>query len=268
MTKRIIDKTLFEFLILLMALVGIFTGLKQINWLDIFGLQKINPNAEIIIGDKIWEYLQESEEVDDDSLQLRVLDTMVTRICSANKFAREYIKIHVLDNNEVNAFASAGGHLIVYNSMFEQCNTPEELAGVLAHEIAHIQENHVSRKLYKEVGLSVIVALTTGNGGGGETLKKAIQFITSSAYDRKLEKQADLKGIEYLYNANIDPRGLPQFMKTMSKENADLPEFADWFSTHPDTEARIEYMKDEIKLLVDKKYQPLIDNQTWQKVHI
>ena len=100
---------------------------------------------------------------------------------------REIIKVHVLNKDEINAFALPNGHLIIYSGLINNSGNQEELTGVICHEIAHIELNHVMKKLIKEIGLSVLISMTTGKGGS-EIIKETAKMLSSSAFDRKLEK--------------------------------------------------------------------------------
>lgn len=96
------------------------------------------------------------------------MDSLVSRLCDANGIPRNHVKVHVFRADVVNAFAMPGGHLVVNSALIEDCKNPEQLCGVLAHEMAHIELRHVMNKLLREVGMSVLVNITTGGGDGGQ----------------------------------------------------------------------------------------------------
>jgi beta-barrel assembly-enhancing protease len=99
------------------------------------------------------------------------LDKLILPLCKANTIERDSLKVHIVEKDEVNAFALPNNHLVVYTGLITDCKKQEALQGVLGHEIAHIEKNHVMKKLSKEVGLSVLLSATTG-GKGGRNLKK------------------------------------------------------------------------------------------------
>jgi predicted Zn-dependent protease len=115
---------------------------------------------------------------------------------------------------------------------------------VIAHEIAHIESGHVVKKLGKEIGLSVILNLTLGDIGG-EVVRNALSTITSTAYDRSLEKEADLKAVDYLFAAKMNPTYLASFLEKLDKQSQ-TPEVLQWVSTHPDSKERVRYINERI----------------------
>lgn len=94
---------------------------------------------------------------------LAPLDSLLSHLCEANDIERDKIKLHVVQSNEVNAFAFPDNHLVVFTSLIAKCENQEELCGVMAHEIAHMQKGHIMKKLVKEVGLSALVGMASGD---------------------------------------------------------------------------------------------------------
>jgi Zn-dependent protease with chaperone function len=135
--------------------------------------------------------------------------------------------------------------LVVYTGLINDCKKQEALQGVLGHEIAHIENNHVMKKLSKEIGLTVLLSATAG-GNGGQVLKEIFKTLSSSAYDRTLEKEADIASVDYLLKANIDPKPFADFMYKMAMDNqTDMSLY--WISSHPESEERAKYILEYIK---------------------
>jgi predicted Zn-dependent protease len=109
-----------------------------------------------------------------------------------------------------------------------------------------MEKNHVMNKLIKEVGLSVLISMSTGNGNS-EAIKSAIKQISSSAYDRKLETEADLTAVDYLEKAGIDPEPFANFLYRLADETKNLPSQIYWISTHPESKDRAENIIEHIK---------------------
>jgi beta-barrel assembly-enhancing protease len=151
----------------------------------------------------------------------------------------------------------------VYCALIIDSENESELCGVLGHEIAHIQLSHVMKKLVKEIGLSVLISMTAG--GGGETVKEAVKMLSSSAYDRTLEKEADLKSVEYLTAANINPEPFADFLYRMGDGEASSIKYLSWMSTHPDSKERAAYIVESIDK-EKKDYKPVLAKSTWEKL--
>jgi len=124
----------------------------------------------------------------------------------------------VLDADFVNAFALPGGYMLVSTGLIKASQSPDELAGVLAHEMAHITARHGTQRLLREYAWAFFARLLIG-GGDGLVTYLAGSMITS-AFDRDDEREADAKGVERLLGAGINPLGLADFFARLEKEEA------------------------------------------------
>lgn len=239
-------KILIELTISVSIIAAVWFGLSQVDWMKLLDIEQKTQNTEEKIGDLFWDLMKKTEtEINSDSVVAQI-DSMLTKICTSNSIDREKIKLHLLRKDEINAFALPNRHLVVYSGLITSCENEAELYGVICHELVHIEKNHVMNKLVKEVGLSVLISMTTGNGNA-ETIKAAIKQLSSSAYDRKLETEADLTSIDYMIKAEIDPEPFANFMYRMSDETKNLPRQIFWISTHPESKERAEKMIEQIR---------------------
>lgn len=257
-------KTIFQGIIIIALFFSTWFVLTQINWVTIFNVKKVTDKNEEKLGELFWEIFQKTEKENKNPFVVNAVDSIVTKICSENNIDRKSIKVHLLDKDDINAFALPNGHLIVYTGLILNSENQEELSGVICHEIAHIQLNHVMKKLIKEVGLSVLISMTTGNGGS-ETIKQTAQTLSSTAFDRSLEKEADIKAVDYLVNAKINPEPFANFLYKLSKKENETSKYLIWISTHPESKERAEYI---IEYSKDKKakYEAILTNETWDKM--
>ena len=260
-----INKTLFQGLVIVILFFGMFFGLSKIDFVSLFEIEKRTTSAENNIGDLIWDQIQKTEDVILNDSIVKTLDKILLPICNANDINRDSLKVHIVDKDEVNAFALPNNHLVVYTGLIQDCKKQEALQGVLGHEIAHIQNNHVMKKLSKEIGLSVLLSATTG-GKGGAVLKEILNTLSSTAYDRTLEKEADMESIKYLMKANINPEPLADFMYELAQHH-EMPNSLEWISTHPDSEARAKYILDYLKGKKFQKTQTLTQKE-WEDYKI
>jgi predicted Zn-dependent protease len=118
---------------------------------------------------------------------------------------------------------------------------------VISHELAHIQLNHIPKKLIKEIGLAVLTSTTSEKA---VQIAQAAKILSSTAFDRSMEKAADLKAVDYLVASQIYPKHLADFMNKLAEEKKEknFPSFT-WISTHPEPNVRAEYILEYI----DKK---------------
>ena len=259
-------KIIIQGAITILLFFGTWFALSQIEWVKVFKVQKVTAKTEQKLGELFWEVFKKTEEENKNTLVVNPIDSIVTHICKSNKIDRETIKVHVLNKDEINAFALPNGHLIIYSGLIHNSDNQEELTGVICHEIAHIELNHVMKKLVKEIGLSVLISMTTGNGGA-EIIKETAKMLSSSAFDRNLEKEADIKAVDYLTTAKVNPEPFANFLYKLSDKEHEAPKYLTWISTHPDSRERaayiVEYNKDKLT-----DYKPILSNETWEKLKV
>jgi len=249
-----------------MVAVFLFTwfALSEVNWMSIFKVEKLTKATEQKLGKTIWDWFNHSEKEIKDSEIFNTVDSLLTRVCASNDIYRDQVELHIVSNAEVNAFALPGNHLVLYSGLINSAENESELSGVIAHELAHIEMEHVMKKLVKEVGLSVLISMSTGNSGG-EIVKEAAKLLSSTAYDRKLEKEADLRAVDYLINAGIEPIHFASFLSRLSETQPDIETHLEWISTHPESQRRADYINSyrEGKPLEEV---PFLANGTWMRL--
>ena len=154
----------------------------------------------------------------------------------------------VLDNPNVNAFATPGGYVFITRGLLERLNSEAELAGALAHEIAHVERKHHLKAVKKEARMKLLgrgvghVAKKNTDAEEMERLSK-VAGVAKGLYARGLDKadefEADREGVKLLARAGYDPYGLAQVLQTLDSVNADSTQFALLFKTHPKPSDRL-----------------------------
>ena len=135
----------------------VWFGLDRIDWMTIFQVEKTTKNIEEKLGDLYWDILKKVNDEITDKDVVAPIDSLLTRICERNDIDREKIKLHLVDKDEVNAFALPDYHMVVYTGLIEDCENEAELCGII-----------------KEIGLSVLLSMTSGNGNP-EIIKQAVK---------------------------------------------------------------------------------------------
>ncbi len=258
-------KLILQGIIIVGILYAGWYALSRTNWVKLFGLEEIQASTETKLGEMLWEMTAETSRVVENEYLSFALDSMISKICSANGFDRNSIKVHVVDKAEINAFAMPDGHLVVHTGLIQSVNNPEELAGVLAHEMAHIQQKHVLKKLIKELGIAYLTSGTL-EGLGSETVREAAKVLSSTAFDRGMEKEADLHAVDYLKAAGINPRPLADFMEVLSEQEGDAAKYLSWVSTHAASKERAAYILEYIGSDESSNYSPVLSENTWKQV--
>jgi len=221
-------------------LVALFFGtwyaLSKIDFVGMFRLREKQDLNERKLGDILLKvYITEADVIRDTAISAP-LEKIKSIICTANGIDSASISVHIIDRNDVNAFALPNGHIVILRGLLADCRSAEEFSGVLAHEIAHVQKNHVMEKLTKEAGITIL-GVVLGGSGSGEIVRDLLKTLSSRAYDRKLEAEADKTAGEYLEKAGIDTEPFANFLYRMGS-NQKLPTGMEWLTTHPESKER------------------------------
>lgn len=236
MNSHSIDKLLYQFALIVILFFGLWFGLSRINFVDEDEVRHFAKEKEKKLGEFILSTITStSEEIKSEKIKA-VLDSIARRICEANDLDCSELKVHLIRSSEINAFALPDHHMVIYTGLLDYTNNPEELAGVMAHEIGHMEKNHVMKKLTKEIGLAMLFSMAGGNGSG-EILKEATRVLSSTAFDRGQETEADMYAVELMAHADIDPEYLGNILFRLSR-TVNMPEELAWISTHPDSKER------------------------------
>jgi beta-barrel assembly-enhancing protease len=155
-------------------------------------------------------------------------------------------RFYIVDNEAVNAFALPGGYVYVDRGLIERTHNVSELAGVLAHEIAHVALRHGAKNLQRQMRTSSMSSLLYRTILGREPLldQQALQMgndLWSAAHSRADESAADQEAVKYLIATGIDPQGMVRLFQGLMTEEREDPERSDleWFSSHPNTASRL-----------------------------
>lgn len=147
------------------------------------------------------------------------------------------LEIQVVDHPMVNAFAAPGGVVVLTRGLIERAEDPDQVAGVLAHEIGHVQHDHPTVSVLRGLGITAMLQLLTG-GSAMETQANAGGLIALLSYSRAAEEEADAAGIAMLEESGVNADGLSRFFSILARMEATNGYVTSWLSTHPPTEAR------------------------------
>jgi beta-barrel assembly-enhancing protease len=146
-------------------------------------------------------------------------------------------EIMVIDSPVVNAAALPGGIVCVYSGLARTLTTPEEMAAVLAHELAHVAARDSMTILARQIGMATLTAVITG---GNETVAQSIlRSAVNIRYTREAEDKADARALEALAVSGIDPGALGDALARMKEVKGRQPELFKYLDTHSDIDSRI-----------------------------
>lgn len=257
-------KFLIQFLIFILLFLGLWWLLAQLEWKEFLKLEERGDQIEEKLGEIMWEVVEQEYEVNDEPQIKGKVDTILTRIARENGIKREDIQLEIVEAEEINAFVMPDDYMVVFTGLIEEAENPEELAGVLAHELAHIEKGHIMEKLSKEIGMSVLIGVATGDTGG-ETARSVFRLLASNAFSRQMEEEADQYAVKYLLEADIDPDPFATLMYRISEERGEMPGHLEWFATHPDPETRAVTISEEIPEET-REFTEALPPEDWQEL--
>lgn len=142
------------------------------------------------------------------------------------------VRVGVANIPLINAAALPGGQVLIFDGLIQQADSPDELAGVLAHEIGHVRKRHVMTSILRQFGLSILVS-GMSSGLGGDALG-----LISLDYSRDAESEADAYARERLAAADISPASTAGFFERLGGKDTDVPQWASWVDSHPSPSGR------------------------------
>lgn len=219
------------------------------------------------------QYAQEVEATS-KLLQDPIITEYVNRIGQnlvRNSDAQVPFTIKVIDSDEVNAFALPGGFFYVNSGLILAADEESELAGVMAHEIAHVAARHATRQMTRAQWLNLgSIPLIFVGGGIGYAIRSVAGLavpMTFLSFSRSFESEADYLGLQYMYKAGYDPNAFVQFFeKLQAREKKKPGTLAKAFSTHPQTPDRISRSQEEIGTILPARAQYIVTTSEFADV--
>jgi len=217
----------------------------------IAGSCAVSTQEELQLGAQYSSEINRQLPIITDATVQRTINLLGDQIARYGRRGIDYT-FFVVNSNQVNAFAVPGGYVYVNRGLIERTRNWSELAGVLAHEIGHVEERHGVEQLERQnqanLGLNLAYVLLGRAPSGVE--RAAIQVGGSAIfarYSRDAENEADRVAIPLLLSARVNPNGLVSMFETLMAEQRSRPSSVEtWFSTHPTTEDRIDNTRREI----------------------
>jgi len=234
------------------------------------GVNFYSIEKEIALGKQVAQEIERQAKVIDDPVIAEYVNRVGQNLVR-NSDVKVPVTIKVLDAEEVNAMALPGGFFFVNSGLILKAESESELAGVMAHEIAHIAARHGTRQATRGqvVNLASIPLIFMG-GWTGYGIRQATSVLVPMGFlkfSRSFEQEADLLGLQYLYKAGYDPTSFVDFFeKIQSMEKKKPGTLAKVFASHPMTDDRIKDSQKNIEELLTAKPEYVVTTSEFNDV--
>jgi len=234
------------------------------------GVNFYSIEKEIALGKQMAQEVERQAKIVDDPVIAEYVNRVGQNLVR-NSDAKVPFTIKVIDSEEINAFALPGGFFFVNTGILLNADNEAEMAGVMAHEIAHVAARHGTRQATRGtlIQLATIPAIMMG-GWVGYGIYEASGLAVPLAYlgfTRGFESEADLLGLQYMYHAGYDPTAFIDFFeKIQSLEKRKPGTMSKLFSTHPPTEDRIKNAQKTIQEYLKEKPEYVLSTSEFEDV--
>lgn len=263
---------------------------------------RIPTEWEEQLGQNYFKTLFSKPLDEPDPKTRKALDAISKRLLTAVPNQPYHFQIYVHPSKMVNAMALPGGTIVVFQGLINATETPEELAGVLAHEFQHVLKRHSTRNIIRSEAIGLFALIISGNSESmTNVILQAGSVLEHLRYSRKLESQADAEGMKMMLATRIDPQGMVRVFekleeeqhrqmnelkkdkkktdskeknskeKNKNKKDSDetgitLPEWTKYLSTHPEGKDRVKVLKKMSEHPVQEP-KPLLPGFDWKSMH-
>ncbi len=217
-------------------------------------VDRIPVEWEQKLGESAYREFLAGQDVTKDGPAVAAVKEMTQRLAGQVPNSPYRFEVTVVKSDVVNAFALPGGYVVVFTGLMKKADSPEEVAGVLAHELNHVLQRHGLERIIKQLGFVAVVSIVLGNppGLGGVMKQLGIDLMTMK-FGRAQETEADVTGLQLLYRAKINPEGMITFFQRLAEKDEGRVE---WLSTHPMSSARADHLKAQLAAMPKPKAEP------------
>jgi predicted Zn-dependent protease len=233
--------------------------------LNIYSLEK-----EIALGKGLAQDIERQAKIVDDPVVAEYVNRVGQNLVR-NSDVKVPVTIKVIDAEEVNAFALPGGFFFVNSGLILRAETEAELAGVMAHEIAHIAGRHGTRQASRGTIANVAtIPLIFMGGWAGYGIRQGASVLVPLGFlkfSRGFESEADLLGLQYLYKAGYDPQSFVDFFEKLQADEKRKPgTMGKLFASHPPTDDRITDSQKNIQVILKAKPEYVVTTSEFNDV--
>ena len=213
------------------------------------GFNLISLEEEWQLGQQLSADIARQMTIVQDPTVNQYVNRLGQSIVSKTSMANLPWNFHVVQSDEINAFNIPGGHVYVTTGLINAADQASELAGVMAHEIAHGVERHATEQMSRSYGLSILAGVLLGQDPATyeQILAQIIGGGALASFSRDAERESDTLGVQWMTAAGYHPSGMASMFETLLQNRQRAPGAVDkFFGTHPLTESRIDSVNNQI----------------------
>jgi predicted Zn-dependent protease len=235
------------------------------------GINFYSIEKEIAMGKALAQEVERQAKIVDDPIIAEYINRVGQNIVR-NSDCQVPFTIKAVEDESVNAFALPGGFFFVNTGLFLKAQTEAELAGVMAHEIAHVCARHGTRQDTKGqiASYATLPMIFMGGGWGAYAMRQAAQVLIPLGFlkfSRAYEQEADNLGLQYMYKTGYDPVAFVDFFeKIQAMEKTKKGTISQYFSSHPPTDSRITDAQKNIQMNLEARPEYMVTTSEFNKV--
>jgi len=239
--------------------VAVAIGFWQYDRIAGWIAHQVPMKTELAIGESVLKSLNADARYLSKGSAVDAVQKVGDRLTQGSRYQYRW---YVAKDKQINAFAIPGGIIVVNSGLLEKTESADELAAVLAHEVQHVEERHALRNMIASAGLAGAVLLILGDAN--TAIMIVAHQVSAQYFNRQVESEADIKGIELLHKNNISAGGMVSFFGKMKAEATRRGDVPVWLSSHPDTQNRISIAQ----AYIAKHPCPECENLDWDRVAV
>ncbi len=254
-------------LISILLVLGLF--LAAYFWLIPFvadqAARKVSPDIERQVGDSWYKSL--TAQYKTDTAKTRWVQEFYDSLGYAGNYP---IRITVVQESVVNAFALPGGRIVVFDGILRIMDKPEQLAALLGHEASHVELRHSTRAIFRELASSLFFSLFLGDYGDISVIvAQQGDQLAGLSYSRSLELEADAHGFQLMQQSRVPTVGMRDLFQKMkdSEPDSEASDAPNFLSTHPALEERVRVVEEKMatESMVSDSVSPAVQ-RIWKSV--
>ncbi len=242
--RRRINTTVVALVAVMLIAIGLipFTYFVVIPFASKKITEKLPREYETKMGDAVYVSMVEQAKV--DTLKSAVMNRFFKELHYQSDYP---IRVTVVKEDVVNAFALPGGNIVVYEGIINHMEDYEELAALLSHEFSHVQLRHTTKNMVSSLSGYLLISLLLGDAGGlAAVIAENANQIKQLGYSRQLEEEADKEGLRLMQQSRMNIAGMKHLFEHLKAEEGSATAIPQFLSSHPLTDSRIAFVEKEI----------------------